>query len=387
MGPDFDGCYALPRMTAAIFSGLYTTDIAHIDPSCPSANCTYPPTPSLAICGGCVPTKPRLLGCQNKYSCNYTTPSGTNITVPDLRYNDVGNPWFLVQQTGGRHFNASSDSKRAWLYNFDMVGYDYYQPVYGPLPTIRSRECALWYCVNTYDTKVTNTHQNIEVIDTSHTINGTYGAANEYTGLYYIEPPSLSKSSIKTRPKEVYTVSWWAENCIRQQLQASLNGTAEYTPEGAQISTSQYVDRLWYHHQNSTDDMMANLARSMTNALRTLTPSTRPEYNGTTYQLGVRVRWEWITLPAFVVLATLLLLAVVMRRSARVGVGSWKDGPLTLLLFDVDDVIRQTSAASGGKDGGDTNGLKLLEKQVVTLGQNQRDARWFLRSATPEVAS
>ena len=381
MGPDFDGCYALPQMTAAIFSGLYTTDIAHIDSSCPSANCTYPPTPSLAICGGCVPTKPRLLGCKNNYSCNYTTLSGTNITVPDLQYNDVGNPWFLVQQTEGGHFNTSSDSKRAWLYNFDMIGYDYYQPVFGPLPTIRSRECALWYCVNTYDTKVTNTHQNTEVIDTSHTINGTYGAANEYTGLYYVDPPPSSRSSISTRPKEVYTVSWWAEDCILQQLQASFNGTAEYTPEGAQISTSQYVDRLWYHHQNSTDDMMANLARSMTNALRIITPSTRPQYNGTAYQLGVRVRWEWITLPAFVVLATILLLATVMIRTARIGVGSWKDGPLTLLLFDVDEVITQISAESVAQGRDSPTVLKLLEKQRVTLGKSERGGRWSLNSA------
>ena len=381
MGPDFDGCYARPQMTAAIFSGLYTPDIAHIDPSCPSANCTYPPTSSLAICGACVPTKPRLLGCKNKYSCKYTTPSGTNITVPDLRYNDVGNAWFLVGPTEGQHFNTSSDINRAWVYNFDMIGYDYYQASdFGPLPTIRSRECALWYCVNTYSTKVTNSQQHIEIIDTSHTTNSTYGGVNEYTGLWYIEPPSLHEATSTTKPTETYTVSGWAENCLQQQLQTSFNGTAQYTPEGAQISTSQYVDRLWYHHQNSTDSMMANLARSMTNALKTLTPSTRPQYNGTAYQLGVRVRWEWVTLPAFVVLATILLLAVVMVRTARIGVGSWKDGPLTLLLFDVDEVIRHSVASRGGDS---TAELRLLEKQKVTLGKAEQDGRWLMKSARP----
>ena len=95
--------------------------------------------------------------------------------------------------------------------------------------------------------------------------------------------------------------------------------------------------------------MTAKLARSMTNALRTLTRSTRPEYNGTVCQLGVRVRWECITLPAFVVLAIILLLATVMVRMSRIGVGSWKDGPLTLLSFDVDEVTKQSSISSDEK--------------------------------------
>ena len=81
------------------------------------------------------------------------------------------------------------------------------------------------------------------------------------------------------------------------------------------------------------------------------------------------MRWEWTTLPAFVVLATMLLSAVVMMRTASGGVGSWKDGPLTLLLFDVDEVIEHTSVERLDGGSGSATELKLLEKQKVTLGK------------------
>jgi hypothetical protein len=46
--------YSAPMdMIAAMYSGVLTSNIDPVSPSCPSGNCTWPATPTMAVCGEC----------------------------------------------------------------------------------------------------------------------------------------------------------------------------------------------------------------------------------------------------------------------------------------------------------------------------------------------
>ena len=56
-------------------------------------------------------------------------------------------------------------------------------------------------------------------------------------------------------------------------------------------------------------------------------------------------------MPASLVLISIVLLVIIMTRTARSDIGSWKGSPLAMLLFEVDDELKLQSPPAG--DGGD----------------------------------
>lgn len=120
------------------------------------------------------------------------------------------------------------------------------------------------------------------------------------------------------------------------------------------------------------DAWMNNIATSMTNSIRTTNITHRDEFNGTGYELSVRVRWQWIILPAFLVLSSIMSMVAVMVRTARSPVQSWKGSPLTMLLFDMDSEVRD--AANGRLD--DCMGVeKAVGRQTVRLVRRDDGSR------------
>src|SRR5438045_3592183 len=90
-------------LKASICNGMLSDTIAPITANCPTGNCTWPVTPSLAICGQCSPSTYEIY-CESG-SCNYTMPSGSVITLmgPD---SSMGSG-FAVQPGAGAKYNFS----------------------------------------------------------------------------------------------------------------------------------------------------------------------------------------------------------------------------------------------------------------------------------------
>lgn len=57
------------NVIAAFYDGFLRNDITPIEPACPSGNCTWPLTPSLGVCGGCVDSKYTKRSCFNPDPC------------------------------------------------------------------------------------------------------------------------------------------------------------------------------------------------------------------------------------------------------------------------------------------------------------------------------
>ena len=95
-----------------------------------------------------------------------------------------------------------------------------------------------------------------------------------------------------------------------------------------------------------------------------------PEYNGTGYQLGIVVRWQWIILPAALVLLSIIFLIAIIIRTAQSPASAWKGSPLTLLLFGVDQETKQGVYGHAERYRGIENAVS--KRKVMLTGEPGR---------------
>ena len=116
----------------------------------------------------------------------------------------------------------------------------------------------------------------------------------------------------------------------------------------------------------------------MTNVVRTTIPMTDELYNGTGFQLGVRVRWEWLVLPAAMVGLSLLFLMATIIRTARSPVKAWKGSPLAVLFLDIDQEIR-TRASNHLND---FKGIERSVGRTKVVIKKHPEGKWILREVS-----
>ncbi|KAE8454181.1 hypothetical protein EG329_005106 [Mollisiaceae sp. DMI_Dod_QoI] len=300
------------NVLAPVNAGFFAEAVLPVAPTCPTGNCTYPNTPTLAICGECAPiTSQKTLCDQQKQFCNYTTPSGSNFSILDHNATTPAEGIGMFSTTTlGQHWNASS-LDTLYLANWDMMYFPYgITSKQSPNSTLNAVECAMWMCVNTYSTTV-------------------------QSGVF------------------------------QQQLISSYSRTNLSIVEG-QATTFQ-------------DGWIERFTTTLTNHVRTAVPGSKVLYDGTAFQLGIVVRWWWLALPVAMVAMSMLLLTLVIIQTARSEVKSWKASPLTLLLFDVDGVIRKDMLETGwpNEEGAAEKGVG--DRGVVL--QRDKSGGWYFTGA------
>lgn len=351
-------------MEGALYNGVISGDVAPIAPFCPSGNCTWPTTPSLAVCGecnevefsvvGCYKRKTygcdnesMALGCDDDMFCNYSLASGN--------YAEVWNAEKYIVISAGpgdyltgfysllRPPKAEVVPFRKYLISFDLFGLQHADG--GPyLTTPASHHCSLWTCVQYYATSVESGQYNHKIVATNG--NGTMVPKVNDKAYYTFGPVDIQEGD---SGKQVnYTATFEALRRVQVFLSNSLIGSVNMSFASTQTGTYTYTNELmrfiWSTFSFSDlDAWIKNVATSMTNVIRSNDQSERPEYNGSQYELAVKVRWLWIILPATLVLSSVLFMITVMIRTAHSPVRSWKGSPLTLLLFDLDLVVRDAA--------------------------------------------
>jgi len=118
--------------------------------------------------------------------------------------------------------------------------------------------------------------------------------------------------------------------------------------------SSDLIYRVWYVGTNASawDPWIVNVAASMTNVIRSSDFTSRDQYNGSQHELTVSVRWEWLTFPAALVTASLMYLLVIIFQTAASPVYSWKESPLTMLLFELHRNISHEAHGQVEEQGG-----------------------------------
>jgi hypothetical protein len=192
-------------MKAAVYSGMMTEGIGLLEANCPSGNCSWPLTPSIAVCGGCAPSTYTTTSCNSSY-CNYTMASGSVSTL----YNQPAGDnvvEFQVQSSYGAHFNTRRYDK-LYIANFDMFGAPYgsYSSGWDNKSTISS-ECALWMCVQTFNVSTRSGQQVESVVASYSNMNSTPPeSADGTTALIFTDLPADLHGTVRTN----FTVNYFA---------------------------------------------------------------------------------------------------------------------------------------------------------------------------------
>ena len=329
-------------MKAAIYNGMLSESIEPITASCPTGNCTWPLTPTMAVCGGCSKST-YMTNCDSNL-CNYTMPSGNVASLTNF-WSDNGlgeGPGFTAMQGPGAVYRAN-DSSRIYMSNFDVFGAPYTafapsasDPNSWPNKSTVSSECALWMCVQAINVTSLRSQQiQASVEEFSSVVNSGLEAYDVFVNYTFLPLPA----SMMPRAGADYNVSAMAMIFLKGYLASMINGTG-YLYYESQSTTSDSIQAIWSASAD-LDAWIKNLALSMTNVVRTNIPESSEMYDGTGFQLGVQIHWAWIVLPAFLVLMSLFILVCAIVQTTRSPVSAWKGSPLALLFMDVDANIKK----------------------------------------------
>jgi hypothetical protein len=350
-------------------------DVGPVQASCPTANCTWPITPSVAVCGACAESAFVPQGCNTSCSransdcrstpnmyCNYSLPSGNAVQLFDFVGQTMipasnGAGFHVVPSFVGSKFKREQD-ERAYIANFELFGVPFGfslpdNPNIMSVPTpkpksldLKATKCALWMCVQAYNTSVFSNIQHEDITETFDSVNATnWLYSSEKSFQLPTVPADLDRNGSTN-----FTVARQAAGTLETFFHNNLRGNVTLAP-GQYESSSDLVYGVWNGSTNASL-WISNVATSMTNAMRTADSISRDQHNGTQYGLAVVVRWNWLFLPAALVAASLVYLFVVIFQTANSPVRSWKGSPLTLLLFELDPSISQASYGQVDKQGG-----------------------------------
>jgi hypothetical protein len=274
-------------------------------------------------------------------------------------------------QTNGTHYNYTNTSTVPYILNFQAVGmpFRYHEWNYSLLS---ATECALWYCIQAYNTSVTSNILNQTIIDTWNTVNPmTFGSDGNDNVTFANIPEHFNLN-----PGSTYSLYDRSLLGAEQFLYGMFNGSAEAGDEDGFNFVGNWTEPIW-SGLNDSSRFIDNLAKSMTNNIRTtsLAPALSM-YEGQAFRekLLVHVRWPWMVLPIALVLFSVLFLIVTILETRGSKVNAWKSSALALLFLDVGQGVR--SSARDKMD--EVNGLKdVAGRSSVVL--KERDGFWGFR--------
>ena len=142
-------------------------------------------------------------------------------------------------------------------------------------------------------------------------------------------PPSM-----RPRTQASYNVDHFNVLYIRDFFSSAITRTIK-VDDTSSIPSSDTVLGIW-NASSDLDLWIKNLALSMKNVIRTDTSQPDDMYIGTAYHSCYQGRWEWIVLPAALVLISTLVLIMAIFQTSWSSVSAWKGSPLTLLFMNVE---------------------------------------------------
>ncbi|KAK5273038.1 hypothetical protein LTR99_002431 [Exophiala xenobiotica] len=359
-----------PDMLAAVYTGLYGASTNDQDLfRCSSSNCTYPDTPSLAICARCHDLKSQLITAEDISGTTWTLPGGPEI---------VGITLMNVTSTANSSLTVSFRNAGPLIAAFSYInGTDEINIQTGKPIVPEASECALFLCVQAYNATVSQgrltqtvvrewtqmeEHPMIPVADSmpaSSLLDLPDGVS------YFYDLKILTSDIPSPSAKSDFNMSIKAFLALQLVIPPLFSGVVEGGDHGfasGGIFPSDVLQRLY-----NTEDVPAlvtRLADSMTASIRR-NPATyadflgtrlysAPAYPGVVLQLVpfIHIVWPWITLLAGTAFfANVFLVYVIVRTKSAASsseVGVWKSSSLPLLYHGLDADAARTSTHSVG---------------------------------------
>jgi hypothetical protein len=158
-------------------------------------------------------------------------------------------------------------------------------------------------------------------------------------------------------------------------------GTVTYTDAEQMWNASPYMGKSssdsmdllyvqWNLNATAFPNRMDNVASSMTLALRKPYGEAQPTASGTIYVSTSRavVTWEWLTLPLFELVASLVFLITVIIQTRRRGLHPWMNNPLAYFFHGLDERLADFS----GQDQKMRSKAKVIVVKFERLSEGGR---------------
>lgn len=356
-------------MRGAVYNGVFAAEtVAELAPFCATGNCTWQPFSTLGFCSACsnvtssttagLCTVPESGATQR---CNYTLPSGINITFTTLGDgSDIFGTVAMMNTTGVTAAGIYSPTfALGLLNNFETL--------------LSFSECALFFCIQTINVTVSAGIPQSEIISRWWPYDGTSVSSLKDGSDMVLEPP---QGADHTKESLIFVV----ENMEATSLQGFLNKDASGTKDPGEDLLTGTVTAFGAGMTEGADTLMAmyasrnistlfsNIATSMTNVLRSYGDGTGHDtVFGTAYSMEVfiHVRWEWLALHVALLVISSVFLITVIQISYRERAPVWKSSSLALLFHGIDEGERL-----GPLD--DIQEMELRAKNMeVTLGDRE----------------
>lgn len=351
----------------AVYSGLYSSSSSdsnsdRISATCPTGNCTWPAYSSLEVCSECQNLTMQLTNLteKSKYMWGWEL-NGTN-RIDSTTFTMI--------------MSSSADSQFAYRAMNVSLLLDFVTVFFPPGSLSRNirphaYECILYFCVKTYNRKMTNgsMSESIDPVSWPDTSSPPRLADLNKTGSAYIDPALVQNFGVQplwyrdkywtlhhpvpySKAPEKFTINLLTLFYLRTWLQKLITGDISTDPDIAaaadDLTQTVYQQMTGTQHdyvygQASRPAFMPGpaplfkrLASTMTNYMlaQSQEKAIGSSYSNETY---VRVRWAWGILPVTLVLLTALLLVATAVLSARRDMPTWKSSALPSLFHGLDD--------------------------------------------------
>ncbi|OJJ67567.1 hypothetical protein ASPBRDRAFT_47625 [Aspergillus brasiliensis CBS 101740] len=317
--------------TGAIFTGLFQSqgpDSNTVTMTCPTGNCTFTPYQSLGFCSRCANITDSLT--LHKTSIT-STMANYNYTLPNgFSFATSWSSMYLMNATTDRSLIKINTENMPLILNFTAIT----AAGYGVPPQISATECALYFCVKTYEASVQKGIYNETLLSTASTSN--YSATSPTSDISLT--PSTCYTNGTQRPDGTdctYTINWLSLLAMSNSLTPLLKGKGSLFVSNRPDWSSDTMHAAYGIQGNYTDvnSMFQSLASALTTHARNAV--CKASIAGTTWTVEsfVHVKWPWMTLPIALMVLTLVFLVTTVVRTRNQFI--WKSSPLALLFSDV----------------------------------------------------
>ncbi|KAJ5273232.1 hypothetical protein N7478_008357 [Penicillium angulare] len=336
------GMNEVPLVTlGAIYSGLFETQTANsrsIMMDCPTGNCTFQTYQSLGFCSSCanitdslkLSTTSGAMPTEMEY--NYTLPNkfvfSTSINNMKLMNATANIPLVKIDTAGSKP-----------IVNFTAIS----AAGYGVPPQISATECAIFFCVDTYEANV----EGGKFSENRTTFSTSSNASSNVLEDFSLTPDTCYKNGTRIEyPEEnpedcTYNVNAFSQLSMSNSLSPLLEGTGSLGMVNRPEWSPKSLKALYGDYGNFTEINAVFQSLATTLTINARSKICEEKVNGTpwTDQSFVQVRWKWMILPGVLVLFSVIFLVITIVHTRDQYI--WKSSPLALLFSQllVDDPL------------------------------------------------
>ncbi|MCJ1360786.1 MAG: hypothetical protein MMC33_010795 [Icmadophila ericetorum] len=375
-------------LKSAVYYGLFSESdpSANLKFNCPTGNCTWPEFTTLAVCSSCIDLTSYLTRyCQNGIPANGNV-STCGWQVPQGAYLNTSSDVFSMTSLFPSVFGNQPYANIMRLIFMGTEAQNGPPLNYNPWAT----ECTLQYCLQTFNSSVTNgvIQENVTSTTTNNTVVDISGSTANVP-VVITAPNSVvyevgegASLGIRSWFEGLFTLGSATRNTSYINSTRTLDSVVVNLTVGISSGTTYFdsdvVQTFYWDYYEYTEGLelaMSELATAMTVAFRSFNGAIPVEGQAFNFESYVHVRWGWIGLPvAVVALAALFLLAAIYK-SKQTKTALWKSSALAMLFNGLDDETRAVFASEIS-----LSSQKRHAKEVkVQLDQGGNDGS-FLRS-------